>query len=612
MDTRTLIGLKIVPNNLDDIIAKIDKLPPTAQKQLIKEATRDLYINDFYLFARDLLGYKDMNWFTHGETVEAMESDSKRKIIVLPRGTFKSSLGCVAYPMWLLERDPNVAILLDSELYTNSRNFLREIKGHYASDKYISVFGDRRGPSWGESEIVVSHRTKNVKEASITVGGIGTTKVGQHYDCLHPDTLVLTSNGYSKIKNMRPKMRVLTSNGRFESVRTVAQKWTDKNMVGIRSNYQSEMNWVTEDHKIYVWRDNGLQWVEAKDISVTDRMAIPIPSGHTRQVSKVNQRINKLLVQKDIWRLIGYWLAEGCRTVNETNAVRLCFRHDEAWIDDVKAIVETYLGVPCRISKRTRSNTRIVRFSDPDMKEILSKFGTCAKDKHLPPMALNAHFSDQREMILGYWRGDGSQCGKTIQMGSISHDLLSGIQLVLARFQISSGISRAKEAGFGKIANQPVAWHNAAWNLHTTSPMMHLFLGQSAELNTKPFQSFFIPGFWIVGIQELKSKRYNGPVFDIEVANCHDFYSPGMIMHNCIIGDDYNSNHNSNTPEKCQKVIDHVRYNLNILNPTGEYMWIGTRYAERDVIGWLLKDILNEPHLADGKMIMSNKTLEEE
>jgi hypothetical protein len=69
-----------------------------------------------------------------------------------------------------------------------------------------------------------------------------------------------------------------------------------------------------------------------------------------------------------------------------------------------------------------------------------------------------------------------------------------------------------------------------------------------------------------------------------------------------IIGDDYNSPTNSDTPEKCQKVIDHVRYNLNILNPGGEYVFIGTRYAERDVIGFLLKEILDEPHLAEGKM----------
>jgi hypothetical protein len=78
-----------------------------------------------------------------------------------------------------------------------------------------------------------------------------------------------------------------------------------------------------------------------------------------------------------------------------------------------------------------------------------------------------------------------------------------------------------------------------------------------------------------------------------------------------IIGDDYNSPKNSDTPEKCRKVIDHVRYNLSILNPRkigpdglsiGEYTFAMTRYAELDIAGWALSEILGEKHLAEGKL----------
>ncbi len=79
-----------------------------------------------------------------------------------------------------------------------------------------------------------------------------------------------------------------------------------------------------------------------------------------------------------------------------------------------------------------------------------------------------------------------------------------------------------------------------------------------------------------------------------------------------IIGDDYNSPQNSETVEKCQKVIDHVRYNLNILNPGGEYLFIGTRYAERDVIGFLFKDVLSENHLAEGKIKLATEAVANE
>jgi len=80
----------------------------------------------------------------------------------------------------------------------------------------------------------------------------------------------------------------------------------------------------------------------------------------------------------------------------------------------------------------------------------------------------------------------------------------------------------------------------------------------------------------------------------------HDFYLPGMIVHNCIIGDDYNSKNNSNTKEKCLKIIDHYKYNLNILDTTGTYVIIGTRYSENDLIGWILRDQLEEIELSEG------------
>lgn len=54
---------------------------------------------------------------------------------------------------------------------------------------------------------------------------------------------------------------------------------------------------------------------------------------------------------------------------------------------------------------------------------------------------------------------------------------------------------------------------------------------------------------------------------------------------NKIIGDDYNSPDNSNTPERARGVIQHYRYNTSILEPGGTYVVIGTRYSEVDLIG---------------------------
>ena len=127
--------------------------------------------------------------------IKALEAPSKRKLIVMPRGTFKSSICCVAYPIWLLMQNPNLRILIDSEIFTNSKNFLSETKNHLNSSRFVSIFGSwQSNDNWTQTSITLNTRTKNLKEASITCSGVGATKVGQHYD-------VIIGDDYNSDKN---------------------------------------------------------------------------------------------------------------------------------------------------------------------------------------------------------------------------------------------------------------------------------------------------------------------------------------------------------------------------------------------------------------------------
>lgn len=173
--------------SLDETLKKFDNLPkPTAIKEA-RSIRGDLYTNDLFVLCRHGLGFKDVTWRTHGEIIEILQAPSKRKLIVVPRGSLKSSIACVGYPIWRLLGNPNNRILIDSEIYTNSKNFIREIKGHLESEKFVELFGEFKTGNWNEGEITIKQRTKVLKEASITAGGIGTTKVGQHYDIICGD-----------------------------------------------------------------------------------------------------------------------------------------------------------------------------------------------------------------------------------------------------------------------------------------------------------------------------------------------------------------------------------------------------------------------------------------
>lgn len=197
-----------------------------------------------YELSRNVLKYRDMTERTHGEIIECLEGDAKRKLVCVPRGCLKSSLACVAHPIHLLTNNPNLRILIDSELYTNSATFLREIKQHIQSEFFVYLFGDWKTKVWNESEIVISKRTRNFKEASITVGGIGTTKVGQHFDIIIGDDYNSPTNTNSKenadkvVQHYKYNLSILEPTGTYVVIGT---RYSSNDLIGhILSNEEHD------------------------------------------------------------------------------------------------------------------------------------------------------------------------------------------------------------------------------------------------------------------------------------------------------------------------------------------------------------------------------------
>ncbi len=192
-------------------------------------------LEDFFFFAKDFLGYKDLEWGVHGQFIKVFESEAPRKLVVMPRGTFKSTLGSVAYPIWRLLHNPDLTILLDSELYSNSKNFIREIKGHLQSEEMAALFGDQVGNKWDEGEIILKTRKANIKEASITAGGLGTVKVGQHFGLIIADDMNSPQNSESPekcqkvIDHMRYSLNILNPGGEYLVIGT---RYHERDLIG--------------------------------------------------------------------------------------------------------------------------------------------------------------------------------------------------------------------------------------------------------------------------------------------------------------------------------------------------------------------------------------------
>jgi hypothetical protein len=156
------------------------------------------------LTAKYLLQYPDINKSTHSDIISALEAATTRKLVVCPRGSLKSTVCDISYPLWLLLNNADLRILIDSEVYSNSKTFLREIKSQLESERLTSLFGQFRGEQWTEGSITIKQRKTPSKEPSIQVSGIGAVKVGQHYDVIIMDDM--NSNNNSQTKEGRQKV----------------------------------------------------------------------------------------------------------------------------------------------------------------------------------------------------------------------------------------------------------------------------------------------------------------------------------------------------------------------------------------------------------------------
>lgn len=163
---------------------KLDKIKERAQK-------------DYYFLAKEILGFTKMSEEPHQELCDHItKGKRKRKLTLMPRGSFKSSVVTVAGSIFRIINNPNIRILVASETQKNATKYVGEIKEHFEKNiKLNSLFGDWRGSHWRSYEFVVSKRTEFKKECTVTASSLEKgLQTGMHYDCVILDDVVSQSN----------------------------------------------------------------------------------------------------------------------------------------------------------------------------------------------------------------------------------------------------------------------------------------------------------------------------------------------------------------------------------------------------------------------------------
>lgn len=193
----------------------LDELSNMDERELLKHQL----LNSTYKFGKGVLGF-DLFTDVHEDLSQFLDNNQRSyrgqtlfKMILMSRGTFKSSLGVLSYAARRLCENPDLRILIYSAEFGLSERSLKFIKNSFETNKILKgMFGDHQGEeTWTNRAIVTSQRTKVQRDPSISCGGTNAQLTGDHYDLIICDDIYGNKNteNIEQIKRVKEQFAAL-------------------------------------------------------------------------------------------------------------------------------------------------------------------------------------------------------------------------------------------------------------------------------------------------------------------------------------------------------------------------------------------------------------------
>lgn len=159
-------------------------------------------------FVRDCGAAPDAQQKPHGEGAHSILNWKSRvdpeapdqllytyKMVLWPRGSFKSQVFNVGYVCWLIARDPNIRILVCSETSKQAKEFVGNAMEIIDSEWFRERFGIHRAKRWRLDGFTSALRTRsNIKEPTLQATGVGEVRTGMHWDFVLMDDVCSQEN----------------------------------------------------------------------------------------------------------------------------------------------------------------------------------------------------------------------------------------------------------------------------------------------------------------------------------------------------------------------------------------------------------------------------------
>jgi hypothetical protein len=372
-----------------------------------------------------------------------------------------------------------------------------------------------------------------------------------HDDCLLPNTLVKTIDGYKKIKDIQLGELVLTHLGNYKPVTNICVKDFDGDMYNLKFRGQIGLD-ITYNHPIYEAKnDNSManrknynnylkrEWTLPVDLRKTSRCVVlndKICDKKDEYITytelferpntsaESNFKLKEIKIDSNFSKFLGLFLADGNCYKPDPTSYRVSISFNIKQTDLINEICDIVSNWGLNYSTSTRKNCLVLTFYNRFIYEILIKCYDEYKEKIFPHFLYNKFNSDNMGLILDYWiKGDGwLSKRKNIASHYIGCSTSMQLALTMRDIAISTGkhstISLNKRNRYGKKCKDQ--YWVSIYNRNDIS--------KSSLRKISDFEYSSV-------LDKKECYNYKGVTYNLEVQDDNSYVANGLVVHNCVM-----------------------------------------------------------------------------
>ncbi len=380
-----------------------------------------------------------------------------------------------------------------------------------------------------------------------------------HYieGCFTKGTKVTTNPDFKPIELISKADKVLTHNGEYKRVYHVHDRpLYSGNLYKIKiwGDATSEIE-CTQEHPFLTVRRERVNernrtwlanWVQAQHIDRRDYLLMPInrkvvssPSMEFIVPFKNKNIRQKVALDRDFFRLIGYYLAEG--SIIKNSYLSFSFGiHEAEYVNDVKRILKKMGYSKTNEIIHKKNNGVSVVLGDAKLARIFKQFGTSAAKKSVPLWVMQEDPQKQKELIIGLFRGDGNYFNvnykigvkEAIRLNTISEKLARQTRDILLRLNVFSFLNKRDRSKEGRQAMYTVGVTGEY--MHTMGGLLGLNINNKINGKKRATMFYIDDKYAYVPIRSISKRKVEKiQVYNFAVENDETYTVNGIAVHNC-------------------------------------------------------------------------------